>query len=96
MIDTAFAKRLAQLEQDRFRLIGLAVGYRLEAFNAIESLAPRAAKFDRAIALVRYVREHWAVTGAIFALASFLLRKRIGMLGLAHVALKLGRNVLAR
>lgn len=96
MIDSELAGRLEQLEQDRFRLIGQAAGYRLSAFNSIESLAPSAARVDMAVALVRYAREHWALTGAVLGIAGIALRKHIGMLALVQVALRLGSYLFAR
>ena len=96
MIDGKLARRLDRLEQERFRLASRAAGYRLQAFNSIESLAPQAAKVDMAISVLRYVREHWALTGTLLALAGLALRKQIGMLGMAQLALKVGSYVMAR
>ncbi len=96
MIDARFSARLDRLEQERVRLIGNAAGYRLRAFNSIESLAPQAAKADLVLAGLRYAKEHWLLTGTVFALAGLALRRQIGMLGLAQMALGLGSRFLAR
>lgn len=96
MIDANFVSRLDQLEQDRFQLIRQAAGYRLQAFNTIEALAPQATKVDMAIAVLRYARQHWALAGTLLVVAGYVLQKRIGMLGLAQLALRLGSNYLTR
>jgi hypothetical protein len=96
MIDARLANRLDQLEQEQSRLLSQAAAYRLRAFNTIETLGPYAAKVDMAITVLRYAREHWALTGTVFALAGMALRRCIGMLALAQLAFKLGGRFLAR
>ena len=49
-----------------------------------------------AVAVLRYAREHWALTGTLLALASLALRRQIGALGLAQIALRLGNHLLTR
>ena len=96
MVDARLANRLDQLEQEQFRLVSEAAVYRLRAFNTMETLGPHAAKVDMAVSVLRYAREHWALTGTIFALAGMVLRRRIGMFALAQLALRLGGHFLAR
>ena len=95
MIDANFVSRLDQLEKDRFQLVRQAAGYRLQAFNTIEALAPQATKLDRAVAALRYAREHWVLAGTLLAVAGYILQKRLGMLGVAQLALRLGSNYFA-
>jgi len=96
MIDADFVSRLDQLEQDRFQLIRQAAGYRLQAFNNIEALAPQATRADMAIAALRYARQHWALAGTLLAVTGYILQKRLGMLGLAQLALRLGSSYFTR
>ena len=48
------------------------------------------------ISVLRYAREHWALTATLLAVAGLGLRKQIGVLGLAQTALRLGSYVLSR
>ena len=96
MIDRKLANRLDGLEQERFRLVRRAAGYRLQAINAVKDLAPQAARVDLVISVLRYAREHWALTATLLAVAGLGLRKQIGVLGLAQTALRLGSYVLSR
>lgn len=96
MIDSRLVKRLAILEQDRHRLAGEAAQYRLQAFDSIDGFMPRAAKVDAAMSVLRYAQKHWAMTGALLALAGIALRGRIGMVGLSQLALRLGSHYLTR
>lgn len=96
MIDAALASRLEQLEQDRFQLVRQAAGHRLRAFNTMEALAPQAAKVDMAIGVFRYLREHWVLGGSLLAIAGYALRRRMGLPGLAQIALRLGSYYLGR
>ena len=95
MISGKFAKQLKELEAQRFRLASQAEGFRLQAFNTIESLAPPVARVDMAISLLRYAHKHWVLAGALMALAGFVVSRRIGMRGLGQLALRLGGNFLA-
>jgi hypothetical protein len=95
MIDSALLRRLEQLEGDRAQLAGEAARYRLASFNLVESLVPQAAKFDMALAAIRFARAHLVLTATVIALAGFALRRRIGMFGIAQLALNLGNRYLA-
>lgn len=96
MIDAKLADRLDGLALDRARLTSEAASYRLRAFDAIDMLAPQAARADTAIAVIRYVREHWALAATATTLVSLVLRRRIGMIALAQFALRLGSLLLYR
>ena len=95
MIDGQLVARLDVLARERSRLVGQAAGIRLQVVDAMGTLIPHMAKVDMTIQVLRYLREHWAVTGTLLALAGFALRKRIGMIGLAQLVLRIGGKYLA-
>ena len=70
VIDGKLANRLDGLEQERFRLVRRAAGYRLQAFNAVEDLLRRRQGSIWSYPVLRYAREHWALTATLLAVAS--------------------------
>jgi hypothetical protein len=94
VIDRHYVRRLQELEQERLQLMAQAAGYRLQAFHAIEGFVPKAAKVDTAMVVFRYAREHLLLTGVLLAAVTFVLRKRVGMLDVARVALQLGSRMM--
>jgi hypothetical protein len=95
VIDSRLEGRLTQLALRRQLLTRRAAATRQIAAGAIETLAPAAARVDRALSAVRYLQQHPLLTAVAMAVATRLWRYRGGAIGaVAAIAWQLARHRL--